>query len=154
VLSIFGGKITTYRKLAEAALAVLVPYFPGMKPGWTRDAALPGGDLPQRDRNALFAELCRRYPDLPADLLRGLARRHGTRAPRILGESKTMADLGQDFGAGLTAREIDYLMAEEWACSADDVLWRRTKCGLPMTPAQRDAVAAYCSKAARREGSP
>ena len=147
VLSIFGGKITTYRKLAEAALAHLAPYFPGMKPAWTRDAPLPGGDLPNGDRNAFFAMLCRQYPGLPAELLRGLARRHGSRAMRILGEAKTMADLGQDFGAGLTAREIDYLMAEEWARSADDVLWRRTKCGLPMTPAQRDAVAAYCERA-------
>ena len=154
VLSIFGGKITTYRKLAEAALVELAPFFPGMKPGWTRDATLPGGDLPKHDRNAFFAEMCRCYPALPADLLQGLARRHGTRALRILGESRTMADLGQDFGAGLTAREVDYLMAEEWARSADDVLWRRTKCGLPMSPAQRDAVAAYCSNVAHRAISP
>jgi len=154
VLSIFGGKITTYRKLAEAALTELAPFFPGMRPVWTRGAALPGGNLPNRDRNALFAGLCRRYPDLPADLLRGLARRHGTRALHILDQAKTMADLGQDFGAGLTAREVDYLMAEEWASSADDVLWRRTKCGLPMTIAQRDAVAAYCGNAANRGSSP
>jgi glycerol-3-phosphate dehydrogenase len=154
VLSIFGGKITTYRKLAEAALAVLAPFFPGMKPGWTRDAPLPGGDLPNGDRNALFAQLCRQYPELPAELLRPLARRHGSRAMRILGEAKTMGDLGQDFGAGLTALEIDYLMAEEWARSADDVLWRRTKCGLPMTPAQRDAVAAYCERAAHSASMP
>ena len=87
--------------------------------------------------------LCRKFPELPADLLRGLARRHGTRALRILGEAKSMTDLGQDFGAGLTAREIDYLRAEEWARTADDVLWRRTKCGLPMTEDQREAVAAY-----------
>ena len=154
VLSIFGGKITTYRKLAEAALAVLAPYFPGMKRDWTHDAALPGGDLPQRDRNALFAGLCRRFPDLPADLLRGLARRHGMRALRILGEAKAMAELGQYFGAGLTAREIDYLMTEEWARNAEDVLWRRTKCGLPMTSVERDAVAAYCSRSALRERTP
>ena len=154
VLSIFGGKITTYRKLAEAALAVLAPFFPGMKPGWTRDAPLPGGDLPNGDRNALFALLCRQYPGLPAELLRGLARRHGSRAIRVLGEAKTMADLGQDFGAGLTAREIDYLIAEEWARGADDVLWRRTKCGLPMTPAQRDAVAAYCERAVHSATAP
>jgi glycerol-3-phosphate dehydrogenase len=153
VLSIFGGKITTYRKLAEAALAVLAPFFPGMKSGWTREAPLPGGDLPNRDRNALFALLCRQYPELPAELLRGLARRHGSRALRILGEAKTMADLGQDFGAGLTAREIDYLMTEEWARSADDVLWRRTKCGLPMTPVQRNAVAAYCDRAVHPAGT-
>jgi D-erythritol 1-phosphate dehydrogenase len=150
VLSIFGGKITTYRKLAEAALAQLAPYFPGMGPAWTRDAPLPGGDLPGRDRIAFFASLCRKYPDLPADFLRGLARRHGTRSLRILAGARTVADLGQDFGAGLCAREIDYLMSEEWARNADDVLWRRTKCGLPMTPAQRDTVSGYCGDVARR----
>ena len=151
VLSIYGGKITTYRKLAEAALAHLAPYFPGMRPGWTRDAPLPGGDLPQRDRSAFLTALRGRYPEMPVEILNGLARRHGTRATRILGECRTMADLGADFGAGLTAREIDYLMAEEWAQSADDVLWRRTKCGLPMTTAQREAVAAYCEGARRAD---
>ena len=146
VLSIFGGKITTYRKLAEAALADLAPYFPGLKPAWTRAVALPGGDLPQHDRTAWFAELCRRYPDLPAPLLRALAQRHGTRALKILGNARTVEDLGVHFGAQLTAREVDYLLAEEWASSAEDVLWRRTKCGLPMTLAQRDTVAAYIAE--------
>ncbi len=143
VLSLFGGKITTYRKLAEHALSELAPFLPGMKPAWTEHAVLPGGDLPDRDRAAWLAELVRRYPRLPRDLLRGLGARHGTRALRILGEAKVMSDLGQDFGGGLTAREVDYLLAEEWATTADDVLWRRTKCGLPMTAAQRAAVAAY-----------
>ncbi len=146
VLSIFGGKITTYRKLAEAALAELAPYFPGLKPGWTRHAPLPGGDLPNGDRNAWFAELCRRYPALPAPLLRALAQRHGTRALRILGDAQSVDDLGEYFGAQLTGREIDYLLAEEWAVTAEDVLWRRTKCGLPMTPAQRDAVTTYVAR--------
>ncbi len=100
VLSIFGGKITTYRKLAEAALAVLAPFFPGMKPGWTRSAPLPGGDLPNGDRNAFFTKLCREYPELPAELLRGLARRHGSRAMRILGDAKTMARPGTGFRRG------------------------------------------------------
>jgi glycerol-3-phosphate dehydrogenase len=121
-----------------------------MKPPWTREAPLPGGDLPNRDRAAFFNALCARYPGLPTEMLRGLAERHGTRATRILGEASALADLGQDFGAGLTAREVDYLMAEEWARSADDVLWRRTKCGLPMTDAQRHAVAAYCDAARGR----
>ncbi len=150
VLSIYGGKITTYRKLAEAALAHLAPFFPGMKPPWTRAAPLPGGDLPNRDRAAFLTALRARYPELPAELLQGLAHRHGTRVARILGDARAMADLGQDFGAGLTAREIDYLMAEEWAHSADDVLWRRTKCGLPMTDTQRQAVVAYCDDARGR----
>jgi glycerol-3-phosphate dehydrogenase len=153
VLSIYGGKITTYRKLAEAALAHLAPFFSGMKPPWTRDVPLPGGDLPNRDRNAFLSALRGRYPELPGELLQGLARRHGTRAARILGDARTLADLGQDFGAGLTAREIVYLMAEEWARSADDILWRRTKCGLPMTVAQRQAVAMYC-ESVRSEALP
>ncbi|MCC7328345.1 MAG: glycerol-3-phosphate dehydrogenase [Burkholderiales bacterium] len=146
LLSLFGGKITTYRKLAEHALAELAPFFPGMKPAWTMHAALPGGDLPGGDRNAWFAELCRRYPGLPAPLLRALAQRHGTRALRVLGDARTVADLGQDFGAQLTAHEIDYLIAEEWAVSAADVLWRRTKCGLPMSEAQQAEVADYMAR--------
>ncbi|MFO1315441.1 MAG: glycerol-3-phosphate dehydrogenase [Burkholderiales bacterium] len=146
VLSLFGGKITTYRKLAEHALAELAPYLPPMKPAWTQAAPLPGGDLPGRDRNAWLAELARRYPRMPAPLLRSIGTRHGTRATAILGDAKVPADLGRDFGAHLTAREVDYLVAEEWARTADDVLWRRTKCGLPMTAAQRDAVAAHLGR--------
>jgi glycerol-3-phosphate dehydrogenase len=143
VLSIYGGKITTYRKLAEAALAELAPYFPAMQDAWTKGAPLPGGDLPAGGRNAWFAELCRRYPRLPAPLLRALAQRHGSRAVHILGDAQTADELGRDFGATLTAREIDYLRAEEWATTADDVLWRRTKCGLSISATQRAAVAAY-----------
>jgi len=143
VLSSFGGKITTYRKLAEHALRELAPYFPGMKAPWTATAALPGGDLPGRDRERWLAELTMRYPQLPQALLRALAHRHGTRALTVLGDAHAAADLGIDFGAELTAREVDYLVREEWARTADDVLWRRTKCGLPMTQAQRDAVKAY-----------
>jgi glycerol-3-phosphate dehydrogenase len=116
-----------------------------MKAEWTRTAALPGGDLPGGDRNAWYATLCARYPALPADLLRGLARRHGARALAVLGDRTTMSDLGRDFGGGLTAREIDFVMDEEWALTADDVLWRRTKCGLPMSRTQRNAVADYCA---------
>ncbi|MCC6193444.1 MAG: glycerol-3-phosphate dehydrogenase [Burkholderiales bacterium] len=143
VLSSFGGKITTYRKLAEHALRELGPYFPGMKPAWTAKAPLPGGDLPRRSLAAWVAELVSRYPNLPPPLLAALAARHGTRALAVLGEAKTPADLGADFGAHLTAREADYFLREEWAREADDILWRRTKCGLPMTQAQRDAVAHY-----------
>ena len=103
------------------------------------NAPLPGGDLPGRDRDAWLAQLSTRYPMLSPAALRALAHRHGTRALRVLGDAKRPADLGDDFGAELTAREIDYLAREEWARTADDVLWRRTKCGLPMTQAQRDA---------------
>jgi D-erythritol 1-phosphate dehydrogenase len=143
VLSSFGGKITTYRKLAEHALRDLRPYFPSMRSEWTASAALPGGDLRNGDRAAWESELRRKYPQVDGAVVHGIARRHGTRATLVLGDAKSMADLGRDFGAGLTQREVDYLVREEWATSAEDVLWRRTKCGLPMTRAQRDAVAEY-----------
>jgi len=143
LLSVFGGKITTYRRLAEAALFELKAFFPQMKREWTRNAALPGGDMPGGKLAACERELATRYPALPAGLMAALVRRHGTRTPRVLGDAKTTADLGTHFGDTLYAAEVDYLVAVEWARSAEDVLWRRTKCGLHLAPEQRDAVAAY-----------
>ncbi len=139
LLSIFGGKITTYRKLAEAALAELAPFFPTMRGAWTHGEPLPGGDF-DGDRATLFAELCARFPHLAFTLLRALAHRHGTRAFDVLGDAAAPEDLGRDFGHDLTERELDWFVREEWAQDADDVLWRRTKCGLPMTRAERQAV--------------
>jgi len=143
LLSVFGGKITTYRRLAESALAELKPLFPQMKGDWTREEPLPGGDMPRGGLVAFERDLAGRYPALPAAMRVALVRRHGTRTPRILGEAKTPGDLGTFFGHTLYAAEIDYLVAHEWAHSADDVLWRRTKCGLHLTVDQRNAVAAY-----------
>jgi len=142
LLSVFGGKITTYRRLAEAALSELAPFFPRMRREWTRDAPLPGGDMPA-GLAACERELSARYRGLPAGLLSALVRRHGTRTSRILGEAKAAADLGTHFGGTLYAAEVDYLVAVEWARTADDVLWRRTKCGLDLSQEQRDAVGAY-----------
>jgi glycerol-3-phosphate dehydrogenase len=146
-LSIYGGKITTYRKLAEHALDELAPFLQPMKPRWTERAVLPGGDLPAGGLAGWRAELERRYPGLPTEIVYGLARRHGTRALAILGAARTLADLGEDFGHGLTAAEIDYLVREEWAHGGEDVLWRRTKCGIGMTDGERTRVAAYVTKA-------
>jgi glycerol-3-phosphate dehydrogenase len=146
-LSIYGGKITTYRKLAEHALDELKGFLPPMQPQWTKPAVLPGGDLPAGGLSAWIAELARRFPALPAELRRDLARRHGTLALAILGDATKAADLGEDFGHGLTAAEIDYLVREEWARTGDDVLWRRTKCGIGMTEEERKRVAAYVTKA-------
>jgi glycerol-3-phosphate dehydrogenase len=143
LLSVFGGKITTYRRLAESALAELRRFFPRMKSDWTRGVPLPGGDMPRGGLPALERDLAARYPKLPAPLLAALVRRHGTRTPRILGEAKTASDLGKYFGHTLYAAEVDYLVAHEWACSADDVLWRRTKCGLHLSADQRATVALY-----------
>jgi glycerol-3-phosphate dehydrogenase len=145
VLSVFGGKITTYRRLAEHALDKLAPWFRalGMGPGWTADAALLGATIPRGDQGRFEQHLVQRYPRLPQPMLRALARRHGTLAYDLLGDAATTAELGAPFGAELYAREIDYLVEHEWAVTAEDVLWRRTKAGLSMTPAQREAVARY-----------
>lgn len=143
LLSIFGGKITTYRRLAEAALSALGPFFPRMKEPWTSGEPLPGGDVPRGRMPAVARDLATRYPALPVELRGALLRRHGTRAQRVLGEAKTAQDLGTHFGHTLYAAEVDYLVAHEWARSVEDVLWRRTKCGLHVTAGQRNALAAY-----------
>ena len=143
LLSIFGGKITTYRRLAESALSELSPFFPSMGRPWTRGEPLPGGDMPRGDVGAYGRELATRYPGVPAQVREALLHRHGTRAPRVLGEAKAVADLGNHFGHTLYAMEVDYLVAQEWARSAEDILWRRTKCGLHLTATQRDGVSKY-----------
>jgi glycerol-3-phosphate dehydrogenase len=141
VLSVYGGKITTYRCLAEHALEKLAPHFPHMRTPWTAGAALPGSDFDDRTRAAVRDAFYARYPALPRPLLRGLFHRHGTLARDVLGDARTMADLGEEFGGGLTAREVNYFVEREWAQSADDVLWRRSKAGLRMDAAARDRVA-------------
>ncbi|HET7888888.1 MAG TPA: glycerol-3-phosphate dehydrogenase [Bradyrhizobium sp.] len=135
LLSIYGGKITTHRRLAEEALEKLGPYLKGTKAqeGWTGQAPLPGGDLDVSAMPALTAELMRDYPFLESAHANRLAHSYGTRAVRILGMAKSMDDLGESFGAGLTEAEVRYLISEEWACTTDDVIWRRSKLGLRLT---------------------
>jgi D-erythritol 1-phosphate dehydrogenase len=141
LLTVFGGKITTYRRLAEEALGHLVPYFKAAKGDWTSTEALPGGDVGHFNgfRDAMHAQ----YPRLGRDLVEGVVRRHGSRATRVLKDASLPEHLGRNFGGGLTEREIDYLVTEEWAVTAEDVLWRRTKCGLRMTVPEREAVATF-----------
>ncbi|TAN52847.1 MAG: glycerol-3-phosphate dehydrogenase [Betaproteobacteria bacterium] len=138
VLSVFGGKITTYRRLAEQAVAKLARYFPAMKAAWTATAPLPGSDFGAAGRAAAREALFARHPRIGRDCLGGIFRRHGTRASEVVGDG----ELGEDFGAGLHEREVRYFVEREWARSAEDVLWRRTKCGLHMTQAQRARVTA------------
>ncbi|MBB6504935.1 glycerol-3-phosphate dehydrogenase [Sphingomonas endophytica] len=130
MLSIFGGKITTYRKLAEHALQELARFFPAAGPAWTAGAALPGGDLPDGDFDRYLATLGQRYPAFPAPLLRRLARAYGTWVERLLADAQSPADLGEVLGGGLFGREVDYLRTVEWARSAEDILYRRSKLGL------------------------
>ena len=141
LLSAFGGKITTYRKLAEHALDKLRPYFPQMRAAWTAGAHLPGGDMPNADFDAYLAEVGRRHPWLPPPLARHYARLYGTRLDRVLGEARQPADLGRHFGGQLYEREARYLVEHEWAMTAEDILDRRTKHGLRLTAAQKAAFA-------------
>ena len=145
LLSVYGGKITTFRRLAEHALEKLAPHFSKVRAAWTANGHLPGGDL-GRPFDAFVSEMARDYPALDLAWLRQLARRHGSRAKVLLGATKTRADLGHDFGAGLYAIEVDWLRREEWAVEAEDVLWRRTKCGLHMSEVQRAAVAEWMAR--------
>lgn len=141
VMSIYGGKITTYRKLAEHVLEQMAPVMGFSARGWTDTEPLPGGDIAgieQQDR-ALQAA----YPFLTPDMSDRLARSYGSRAPQMLGEARSLADLGMHFGAGLTQREVDYLVSHEWARTSDDVVWRRTKLGLHLTLEEIRSLDAY-----------
>ncbi|TMK46622.1 MAG: glycerol-3-phosphate dehydrogenase [Alphaproteobacteria bacterium] len=138
LLSIFGGKITTYRKLAEHALQRLMPWFPRLSPAWTAGAHLPGGDIPG-DFEDFVADLQREYPGLRETLVRHYARLYGTRARELLGPARTCSDLGRHFGGDLYEREARYLRETEWATQAADVLDRRTKHGLHLTSGKRAA---------------
>ena len=145
VLSVFGGKITTYRKLAEHALEKLRPWFPAMRAPWTAEKPLPGGALPDTFEKFAEGELACSHPWMPEKLRRALARRHGAAVHTIVGNAQSIDALGADFGAGLYAREVDYFISHEWARTADDILYRRTKAGLHMTAEQRAALADYVS---------
>jgi glycerol-3-phosphate dehydrogenase len=129
--------------LSEKALNRLAPFLPGTGGAWTSTAALPGGDISDLDRYA--ADLEPRHAALPPSLLQRLARTYGTRSKQLLEGVETQADLGEDFGSGLYAREIDYLISEEWARTAEDVLFRRTKLGLNLSKDGADRLALYMS---------
>ena len=129
LLTVYGGKITTYRRLAEAALQRLAPYFKLGAP-WTADAPLPGGDFPYDGVEALTARARGLWPFLTEPNARRLVRAYGTRVDRILGGVRIMDELGERFGDELTSAEVRYLMRHEFAETADDVLWRRSKLGL------------------------
>jgi glycerol-3-phosphate dehydrogenase len=147
LLSIYGGKITTHRRLAEEALEKLAPYLKGTKAheGWTGHAPLPGGDMDVSAIPALTAELMRDYPFLTPFHANRLSHAYGTRAIRVLGNAKSIDDLGQALGASLTEAEVRYLMSEEWARTADDIVWRRSKLGLRLTPAEIAAIDQWIS---------
>jgi len=134
-LSVFGGKLTTFRVLAEEAVDRIATALGASRPRWTAGAPLPGGDLPQADFARFLEVAATRWPWLPAPLRLRLARAYGTRMRKIVGTATGLADLGEAVLPGLHAAEIEYLMREEWALTADDILWRRSKLGLHLGPA-------------------
>ncbi len=142
LLNIFGGKLTTYRQLSEEAVAKLLTGLGEANPGsWTADAVLPGADIPALDPAAWAAKMHHHYPWLSYHLLLRYVRQFGTRAAQMLGEAAGPADLGHHFGGDLYEREVNYLLTEEFAADADDILWRRTKRGLHMTAEERQGLA-------------
>ncbi len=143
LLNVFGGKITTYRRLAESALAKLQPFFPAAKGKWTARVALPGGRFPTDGVPALTAQLKAAFPFLTDYWAKRLIRAYGTEAMALLGTARVPEDLGQDFGATLTAAEVRWLMTHEFAKRAEDVVWRRTKLGLRLTSEQIAALDHY-----------
>ena len=148
VVSVFGGKVTTARRLADAVLARLADRFMTMQPAWTDEALLPGGEM---DDFAVFVEeLVSDYPAFEPAWLRGLAARHGTRARAVIGTARKPTDLGWNFGGGLYGAEVDFMMSEEFAVEPDDILWRRSKVGLAIDAQGYASLADYMSR--RRSG--
>jgi glycerol-3-phosphate dehydrogenase len=143
MLSIFGGKITTYRKLAEHAMKELARFFPQAGGAWTAGAVLPGGDMPDADFERFLGGLVAARPALPQTLLRRLARAYGTRTDRLLGTAQSVADLGRCFGGDLYQAEVDYLAQLEWARTSEDILYRRSKLGLHTPAGTAKALDAY-----------
>ncbi|MGJ5075362.1 glycerol-3-phosphate dehydrogenase [Bradyrhizobium oligotrophicum] len=153
LLSIYGGKITTYRRLSEEALERLAPYLKGgeAEEGWTGKSPLPGGDMKVSAVGPLIADLRKTYPFLSDAHAKRIALAYGTRAAAMLAGATSLADLGQDFGGTLTEREVRYLMTDEWALTAEDIVWRRSKLGLRMSAAEIAALEAWIT--ANRERS-
>ncbi|MEM7524574.1 MAG: glycerol-3-phosphate dehydrogenase C-terminal domain-containing protein [Pseudomonadota bacterium] len=145
VLSAFGGKLTTYRKLSEHALDKLAPTFPEMSDRWTATAPLPGGDMEDADFDRWFARFAARRPWLGDDLARHYGRCYGRDAETLLDGAAAHADLGRWFGGLLYEREARWLMEREWAMTAEDILTRRTKHGLFLTAEETAAFAAWIS---------
>lgn len=142
-LSIFGGKLTTYRILAEEAVDRISVKLRATRGAWTAGVPLPGGDLPDGNFERFVDEAASRWPWLPGKLRQRLLRAYGTRIERILGSAQQLADLGQEILPGLYAAEIEYLVREEWVVTAEDLLWRRSKLGLHLGPEAPGGLAGW-----------
>jgi glycerol-3-phosphate dehydrogenase len=143
LMSVFGGKITTYRRLAETAVDELAKALGQKLPPWTEKALLPGGDLTGGSFARFLRNVERRYPWLPEHLRKRYSRAYGTRIDRVIGDARSLADLGEEVVPQLHEREIDYLQREEWALMAEDILWRRSKLGLHLPASATDTLTSW-----------
>lgn len=151
LLSLYGGKITTFRKLSENASDIVAKFFSNSGKAWTAEKPLPGGDLPEGSFEAFVAQQRRLLPWLPATLIYRYARAYGTRIKMIIGDAKDITRMGQDLGDGVYGREIDYLIQHEFARNVQDVLWRRSKLGLHISEQTVEAIRLYINS--KKEGS-
>ena len=147
ILNVFGGKITTYRRLAETALEKIVPFFPNAGKPWTAGVALPGGDFPVDGAAALKQRLSVQYAFLSDRWASRLIKAYGLDAFVVLGDAKVETDLGKNFGSSLTEREVNWLVENEFARTAEDIVWRRSKLGLRLTTQEIDVLDAWLAKA-------
>jgi glycerol-3-phosphate dehydrogenase len=150
LLNVFSGKITTYRKLAEHALKMMKPFFPHMKPAWTIDVPLPGGGLPNETFETYLSRMSERYSFLSSHTLRRMARAYGSRLDKVLGDATSVKELGACYGRDLYDAEVQYLVNNEWAMTAEDILWRRSKLGLRLSPQDVDKLSNALSFAMRQ----
>ena len=146
LINIFGGKITTYRKLAESVMQALAPFFAQMSGSWTAGASLPCGDFHVDGFEQLVSDIEDKYPFLPNGVAWRLVRAYGTDTWAILGEAQSVGDLGDDFGAGVYAAELDWAIAHEWVSSAEDFVWRRTRRGLFLSADQVTKINNYVER--------
>jgi glycerol-3-phosphate dehydrogenase len=146
VLNIFGGKITTYRKLAESALELIDAEFTRKTNKWTAKAPMPGGDFPVTGAKNLCDKLGKNLPFLSKKTIKRLIRQYGTEAAVIFAGCTSLEDLGKNFGHGIFQQELDWTIANEWVTQADDFLWRRSKLGLRLRDEEKDEINAYISK--------
>lgn len=147
ILNVFGGKITTYRRLAESALELIGKHFANLPGKWTADGSLPGGDFEVDGVKALLGKIRERYGFLSDRDAQRLLRTYGTEVFEVLGTAQTAEDLGEDFGAGITAAELDWARQNEWVQTGEDFLWRRTKLGLRLSETERARVHDYLCQA-------
>ena len=147
LLSVYGGKITTYRRLAEKVLERLAAFITTGRGSWTERAVLPGGDFPSFDLEDYTRRMAERFAAVPPELIARFVRTYGTRTERMLNGVRSIWDLGEHLGGDLYAREIDYLVSQEWARSAEDVLFRRTKLGLHVTRQTKNRLTTYLGAA-------